>query len=57
MSGYPFRAVVDFQDFSYTWCKVEPIPGEKLVPEPGKIRPPSRRSASCPKGHKGDSPL
>jgi hypothetical protein len=32
--GYPFRAVVDFRAFSYTWCKTEQFPGEKLIPDP-----------------------
>jgi hypothetical protein len=32
--GYPFRAIVDFRDFSYTWCKTEQFPGEKLIPDP-----------------------
>jgi hypothetical protein len=33
-AGYPFRAVVDFRRFTYTWCKVEGIPGEMMVPDP-----------------------
>ncbi len=32
--GYPFRAVVDFRKYSYTWCKTEQFPGEKLIPDP-----------------------
>ncbi len=32
--GYPFRAVVHYDTFTYAWCKAEPIPGEKLVVEP-----------------------
>ena len=38
-TGYPFRAVVDFRDFSYAWCKVEQIPGEKLIPSREQVRP------------------
>jgi hypothetical protein len=33
-AGYPFRAVVDFRRFAYTWCKVEGIPGELVIPDP-----------------------
>jgi len=32
--GYPFRAIVNFKTFSYAWCKVEQIPGERLIPDP-----------------------
>lgn len=32
--GYPFRAVVHYDTFTYAWCKVELVPGEKLVVEP-----------------------
>ena len=35
--GYPFRAVLDYSDFSYRWCKVEQIPGEKLVSTPDEV--------------------
>jgi hypothetical protein len=35
--GYPFRAVVDYSDFSYTWCKAEQVPGEMLVLLPDKV--------------------
>src|SRR5262249_32957323 len=27
--GYPFRAIVDYRTFNYTWCKTEQFPGEK----------------------------
>jgi hypothetical protein len=33
-AGYPFRAIVDFRRFTYTWCKVEGIPGEMSIPDP-----------------------
>ena len=32
--GYPFRAVLDFERFSATWCKTNPVPGERVVPDP-----------------------
>jgi len=32
--GYPFRAVVHYDTFTYAWCRSEPIPGEKLVVKP-----------------------
>jgi hypothetical protein len=32
--GYPFRAVVDFEAFRFTWCRTSPIPGERVVPDP-----------------------
>ena len=35
--GYPFRAVLDYKDFSYAFCRVEQFPGEKLVPDPSKV--------------------
>jgi hypothetical protein len=35
--GYPFRAVLDYEDFSYAFCRVEQFPGEKLVPDPSKV--------------------
>jgi type II secretory pathway pseudopilin PulG len=35
--GYPFRAVVDFKGFSYAWCKTNPIPGERVVPDPRTV--------------------
>ena len=37
MIGYPFRAVVNFGTFSYAWCKVEQLPGERLIPDPRTI--------------------
>jgi len=35
--GYPFRAVVDFKTYSYNWCKVQQIPGERLIPDPRQV--------------------
>ena len=35
--GYPFRAVLDYKDFSYAFCRVEQFPGEKLVPDPSRV--------------------
>jgi hypothetical protein len=32
--GYPFRAVVDFRRYAYSFCKVEGIPGELVIPDP-----------------------
>jgi hypothetical protein len=35
--GYPFRAVLDFERFSVTWCKTNPVPGERIVPDPRTV--------------------
>jgi hypothetical protein len=35
--GIPFRAIIDFTDRSYAFCKVNPVPGEQVVPDPRKI--------------------
>jgi hypothetical protein len=35
--GYPFRAVVDFRTFRFSWCKTNPIPGERVVPDPRTV--------------------
>ena len=35
--GYPFRAVLDFKRFSVTWCKTNPVPGERVVPDPRTV--------------------
>jgi type II secretory pathway pseudopilin PulG len=35
--GYPFRAVVDFKSFSFVWCKTNPVPGERVVPDPRTV--------------------
>lgn len=46
--GYPFRAVVHFDTFTYAWCKAELVPGEKLVvsPESAPLLPPACRPPS-----------
>lgn len=43
--GYPFRAVVHYDTFTYAWCKAELVPGEKLVvsPESAPLLPPACR--------------
>jgi hypothetical protein len=33
----PFRAVVDFERGTYAFCKVNPPPGEQVIPDPRKI--------------------
>ena len=35
--GYPFRAVLDFTRFSAAWCKTNPVPGERVVPDPRTV--------------------
>ena len=35
--GYPFRVVVDFREFKYVWCKIDPVPGEQVVPDPRRV--------------------
>ncbi|HEY7077697.1 MAG TPA: hypothetical protein VH418_20110 [Solirubrobacteraceae bacterium] len=35
--GYPFRAVVDWRRFAYSWCKTNPVPGERVVPDPRTV--------------------
>jgi hypothetical protein len=35
--GYPFRAVLDFRRFSVAWCKTNPVPGERVVPDPRTV--------------------
>ena len=35
--GYPFRAVLDFDRFSVAWCKTDPVPGERVVPDPRTV--------------------
>ena len=35
--GYPFRAVLDFRSFAVTWCRTNPIPGERVVPDPRTV--------------------
>ncbi|HEX2126508.1 MAG TPA: hypothetical protein VHF45_08125, partial [Thermoleophilaceae bacterium] len=35
--GHPFVAVVDFATGRYTWCKTNPVPGERVVPDPRDV--------------------
>jgi hypothetical protein len=35
--GYPFRAVLDYRTSSYVWCKTNPVPGERIVPDPRTV--------------------
>ena len=37
--GYPFRAIVDFRAASWTFCKINPIPSERSLPDPRTIVP------------------
>jgi hypothetical protein len=32
--GIPYRAVLDFERRTYAFCKINPIPGERVVPDP-----------------------
>jgi type II secretory pathway pseudopilin PulG len=35
--GVPFRAVIDFERFSFAFCKTNPQPGERAVPDPSRV--------------------
>lgn len=35
--GIPYRAVVDFEALEYAFCKVNPPPGEQVIPDPRRI--------------------
>ena len=35
--GHPFVAVVEFASGRYTWCKTNPVPGERVVPDPRDV--------------------
>jgi hypothetical protein len=37
--GHPFRAVVDFERFTFVMCKTNPPPGEGAVPDPRDVVP------------------
>jgi len=40
--GYPFRAVIDFERARFAWCKTNPVPSEKFIPDPrGIVRLPA----------------
>jgi type II secretory pathway pseudopilin PulG len=32
--GYPFQGVIHFKTGRFTWCKTNPPPGERVVPDP-----------------------
>jgi hypothetical protein len=32
--GYPFRGLIHFDTGRYAWCKTNPPPGERVVPDP-----------------------
>ena len=42
--GYPFRLKVDFAHRSFLWCKQNPLPGERSVPDPSQV---VRLPAAC----------
>lgn len=35
--GTPYNAVLDFAGRAYAFCKVNPIPGEQIVPDPRQV--------------------
>jgi len=35
--GYPFRAVVNYDSFTYAFCRTEQFPGEQLIPDPRTV--------------------
>jgi hypothetical protein len=35
--AYPFRAVLDFKSFSVAWCRMNLVPGEKVIPDPAFV--------------------
>lgn len=35
--GHPFIVVVDFATGRFTWCKTNPVPGERVVPDPRNV--------------------
>jgi hypothetical protein len=37
--GHPFRAVVDFERFTFVMCKTNPPPGEGAIPDPRDVVP------------------
>ena len=37
VTGYPFVAVVDFATGRYSWCKTNPVPGERVIPDPRDV--------------------
>jgi hypothetical protein len=37
--GYPFRAILDFTAGRYAFCRINPVPGEQLLPDPRAVVP------------------
>ena len=37
MIGIPYVAVVDFATRRYAFCKINPVPGEQVIPDPRKV--------------------
>jgi hypothetical protein len=35
--GHPFVVVVDFSTGRYSWCKTNPVPGERVIPDPRDV--------------------
>lgn len=35
--AYPFRAVLDFKSSSVAWCRMNLVPGEKVIPDPAFV--------------------
>ncbi len=35
--GYPFRAIVDFGRATWAFCKINPVAGERVIPDPRRI--------------------
>jgi type II secretory pathway pseudopilin PulG len=35
--GIPYRSIVDFRAHRYAFCKVNPPPGEQVIPDPRKL--------------------
>jgi hypothetical protein len=48
-TGVPYRAVVDFAAGRYAFCKINPVPSERVLPDPRlvvRLEPPCRDPAS-----------
>ena len=37
--GVPFRVVLDVRRGRFAWCKVNPIPSERALPDPRSVAP------------------
>jgi hypothetical protein len=48
--GYPFRAILDFTAGRYAFCRIHPVPGEQLLPDPRSVvpLPPACRTTARP---------